>query len=64
MANLEKLAANYRSEGYSALLAEARVCQDIVLKAISESSLSRNEYTCGAPLIRYSRSRILSAPPK
>ena len=25
MANLEKLAANYRSEGYSALLAEARV---------------------------------------
>ena len=50
MANLEKLAANYRSEGYSALLAEARVCQDIVLKAISESSLSRNEYTCGAPL--------------
>jgi hypothetical protein len=44
MANLEKLAANYRSEGYSALLAEARVCQDIVLKAISESSLSRNEF--------------------
>ena len=42
MANLEKLATNYRSEGYSALLAEARVCQDIVLKAISESSLSRN----------------------
>jgi len=39
MANLEKLAANYSSEGYSALLAEARVCQDIVLKAISESSL-------------------------
>ena len=31
MANLEKPAANYRSEGYSALLAEARVCQDIAL---------------------------------
>lgn len=31
MANLEKLASNYRSEGYSALLAEARVCQDMAL---------------------------------
>lgn len=31
MANLDNLAANYRSEGYSALLAEARVCQDMSL---------------------------------
>ena len=42
MANLEKMAAGYRAEGYSSLLAEARVCQDVVLKAIAESSLSRN----------------------
>ena len=52
MANLEKLAANYRSEGYSALLAEARVCQDIVLKAISESSLSRNVTIKGGVVMR------------
>ena len=31
MANLEKLAANYRSEGYSALLAEARVMRSLVM---------------------------------
>ena len=33
MANLEKMTAQYVDEGYSELLAEARVCQDIVLKA-------------------------------
>ena len=42
MADLEKLAEEIRNEGYSTINAEARVCQDIVLKAISESSLSRN----------------------
>ena len=52
MVNLEKLAANYRSKGYSALLADARVCQDIVLKAISESSLSRNVTIKGGVVMR------------
>ena len=52
MANLEELAANYRSEGYSALLADARVCQDVVLKAISESSLSRNVTIKGGVVMR------------
>ena len=52
MANLEKLAANYRLEGYNALLADARVCQDIVLKAISESSLSRNVTIKGGVVMR------------
>ena len=42
MADLEKMAAQYVDEGYTELLAEARVCQDIVLKAISESSMNRN----------------------
>lgn len=37
MADLEKMTAQYVDEGYSELLAEARVCQDIVLKAISET---------------------------
>ena len=52
MANLEKLAANYRSEGYSALLADARVCQDIVLKVISKSSLCRNVTIKGGVVMR------------
>lgn len=52
MANLEKMAADYRSEGYSAQLADARVCQDIVLKAISESSLNRNVTIKGGVVMR------------
>ena len=46
------MAAGYRSEGYSAQLAEARVCQDIVLKAIAESSLSRNVTIKGGVVMR------------
>lgn len=42
MIDIEQLSLEYRREGYSELFAEARVCQDIVLKAISESVLSRN----------------------
>ena len=34
MANLEEVAAEVRNDGYSEVNAEARVCQDIVLKAI------------------------------
>ena len=42
MIDIEQLSLEYRREVYSELFAEARVCQDIVLKAISESVLSRN----------------------
>ena len=42
MANLEELARKVKNEGYSEVNAEARVCQDIVLKAIAQSSLNRN----------------------
>ena len=52
MADLEKMAAKYRSEGYSAFFAEARVCQDIVLKAISESPLCRNVTIKGGVVMR------------
>ena len=52
MANLERMAAGYRFEGYSAQLAEARVRQDIVLKAIAESSLSRNVTIKGGVVMR------------
>lgn len=52
MANLEKMAALYVAEGYSELLAEARVCQDIVLKAISESTMNRNITIKGGVVMR------------
>lgn len=50
--NLEELASEYRTEGYSDENAQARVCQDIVLKAIAESSLSRNVTIKGGVVMR------------
>lgn len=52
MANLEELAETVRREGYSEVNAEARVCQDIVLKAISQSSLNRNITIKGGVVMR------------
>ena len=52
MANLEELAAEVRNDGYSEINAEARVCQDIVLKAISQGSLSRNVTVKGGVVMR------------
>lgn len=39
MINLEKMAEKYRDAGNSERNADARVCQDIVLKAIERSKL-------------------------
>lgn len=47
MVNLEELAKARKNEGYSDINAEARVCQDIVLKAISKSDLNRNTQASG-----------------
>ena len=52
MANLELLAADVRNDGYSEVNAEAKVCQDIVLKAIAQSSLSRNVTIKGGVVMR------------
>lgn len=52
MASLEKMTAQYVDEGYSELLAEARVCQDIVLKAIAESTMNRNVTIKGGVVMR------------
>lgn len=52
MANLELLAEKFRKEGYTEQNAEARVCQDIVLKAIAESNLSRNVTIKGGVVMR------------
>lgn len=40
MINLEKMTENYRDAGYSAQNTDARVCQDIVLKAIEKSNFA------------------------
>lgn len=52
MADISSMAKAYRDEGYSDTNADARVCQDIVLKAISESSLSRNVTIKGGVVMR------------
>lgn len=52
MANLEELAWSVRNDGYSEVNAEAKVCQDIVLKAISASNLSRNVTIKGGVVMR------------
>lgn len=52
MTNLEEMADVYRKEGYSQINAEARVCQDIILKAIAESSFDRNITVKGGVVMR------------
>lgn len=52
MANLEELVAVIRNDGYSEVNAEARVCQDIVLKAISKGTLNRNITVKGGVVMR------------
>ena len=50
--NLEKMAEKYRDAGYSERNADARVCQDIVLKAIAQSNLGRNVTIKGGVVMR------------
>ena len=52
MTDLESIAAMYVAEGYSELLAAARVCQDVILKAISESTMSRHVTIKGGVVMR------------
>lgn len=52
MANLEELAWTVRNDGYSEVNAGAKVCQDVVLKAISNSSLGRNVTIKGGVVMR------------
>lgn len=50
--NLRELIENVRKEGYSQANAEARVCQDIVLKAIDESTFSDHITVKGGVVMR------------
>lgn len=42
MATIREMLHQANADGYLDENAEAKVCQDVVLKALSESSLSRN----------------------
>ena len=50
--NLRELIGTLRNEGYSQANAEARVCQDIVLKAIDESAFSNHITVKGGVVMR------------
>lgn len=50
--NLREMMDEYSKEGLSSELAAARVCQDIVLKAIAEGPLSRNVTIKGGVVMR------------
>lgn len=52
MNNLEEMAEKYRNIGYSERNAAARVCQDVVLKAIAQSNLGRNVTIKGGVVMR------------
>ena len=50
--NIREEIDKIREEGYNEANAEARLCQDILLKAISESSLKRNVTIKGGVVMR------------
>ena len=52
MADIEKMLEYYRQMGYSDRNADARVCQDIVLKAISKSNFGKNITVKGGVVMR------------
>lgn len=52
MANIEEMTEYYRKQGYSDRNAEARVCQDIVLKAIEKGNLGKNVTVKGGVVMR------------
>ena len=52
MINLQKMAQKYREAGYTESNADARVCQDIVLKAIEQSDFGRNVTVKGGVVMR------------
>lgn len=50
--NLREMMDAYSEEGLTRALAASRVCQDIVLKAISEGPLNRNVTIKGGVVMR------------
>ncbi len=52
MINIEQMVEFYRDLGYSDRSANARACQDIILKAISQSSMGRKVTIKGGVVMR------------
>ena len=52
MATIREMIRQANADGYNNENAEAKVCQDVVLKALSESSLSRNATIKGGVVMR------------
>ena len=52
MINLAELISEMREEGYEGANAEAKVCQDSILRAIAESTLNRNVTVKGGVVMR------------
>lgn len=50
--DLRKMVQEVQKEGYSFADANAKVCQDVVLKGIADSSLSRNVTIKGGVVMR------------
>lgn len=52
MIDLQKLIDRMENEGYEGIMAEARVCQDLILRAIATSSLNHNVTIKGGVVMR------------
>lgn len=52
MMNLQELIRKMEDEGYEGYFAEARVCQDLILRAIADSTLNRNVTIKGGVVMR------------
>lgn len=52
MAKIKELLRCANEDGYQDENAEAKVCQDVILRALSESSLSRNATIKGGVVMR------------
>lgn len=52
MINLQELINKLEAEGYEGIFAEARVCQDLILRAIADSTLNRNVTIKGGVVMR------------
>lgn len=59
--NILELVAREKSNGYSEINANAKVCQDLVLKAIAESPLNRNVTIKGGVVMRCKTKNIRRA---
>ena len=61
MLNIENLIENEISNGYGDINARAKVCQDIILKAISTGSLNKNVTIKGGVVMRSKTNNIRRA---